>query len=294
MRTVLIIAVAAALAAAAFGAWVYEGQWGSYGTGNGQFNEPLGVTLAANGYIYVAELAGHRIQYFSAPDVYQNQWSCPYAYGLAFGPNGYLYVTNYSMSQVLYYTSTGSLVGSWSGSFLYTGGVDCATNGDVYVTDMGNDCVRYFTSTGSPLGSFGKDCLDMPVGLEIAPSGNVYVAGHLNNNVAYFTPSGSFLGSWYSYNPGDVGISAADNTVFVSYLGGDLVYYYNSTGSLLGSFGGAGSGNGEFDYPSGIIVTSDASRVYVGDRYNHRVQYFKDTEHAVSPASLGRVKALFR
>jgi tripartite motif-containing protein 71 len=291
MKRVLIIVTAAV---AAHGAWVYEGQWGSYGTGNGEFNQPCGVTLAGSGYIYVAELVGNRIQYFSAPNVYQGQWPCPNAYCCSFGPNGYLYVTNYSTSQVLYYTSTGSLVGSWSGSFIYTGGVDCAANGDVYVTDLGNDCVKYFTSTGSAYGSFGSGYLDMPVGLELAPSGNVYVAGHLSNNVAYFTPSGSLLGSWSSFNPGDVGISPVDNTVFVSYVGGDLIYYYTSTGSLLGSFGSSGTGNGEFDYPSGIIVAGDGGRVYVGDRDNHRVQYFKDTEHAVAPASLGKVKALFR
>jgi hypothetical protein len=33
--------------------------------------------------------------------------------------------------------------------------------------------------------------------------------------------------------------------------------------------------------------------MYVGERF-HRIQYFKQTNPAVSPASLGRVKALFK
>jgi len=44
MRKAVGIALAAAFAGAgAFGDWVYEGQWGSPGAGDGQFNSPLGV-----------------------------------------------------------------------------------------------------------------------------------------------------------------------------------------------------------------------------------------------------------
>jgi hypothetical protein len=37
-----------------------------------------------------------------------------------------------------------------------------------------------------------------------------------------------------------------------------------------------------------------ASRFYVVDSYNYRVQYFRDTTSGVALASLGRVKAVFR
>ena len=40
MKKVLIIVTGLAFAAAAFGAWTYEGQWGSHGSGNGQFDWP--------------------------------------------------------------------------------------------------------------------------------------------------------------------------------------------------------------------------------------------------------------
>ncbi len=44
----------------------------------------------------------------------------------------------------------------------------------------------------------------------------------------------------------------------------------------------------------GVAVSSTGARVYVADSLNNRVQYFKDTEYAVTPTSLGRVKALFK
>jgi hypothetical protein len=52
MRKLAITTAAALMALAAgfaFGAWVYEGQWGTYGSGDGQFNESRGVAVAPNG-----------------------------------------------------------------------------------------------------------------------------------------------------------------------------------------------------------------------------------------------------
>jgi DNA-binding beta-propeller fold protein YncE len=88
----------------------------------------------------------------------------------------------------------------------------------------------------------------------ISPNGNVYIADQGNHRIQYFTPTGSFLGSW----------------------------------------GGYGSGPGEFNGPIGIDVSLSGTRVYVADYSNQRIQYFNRNEPAVAPASLGKVKALFR
>jgi DNA-binding beta-propeller fold protein YncE len=43
----------------------FLGKWGSFGTGNGQFNWPSAVGVTANGArVYVADYRNHRIQYF--------------------------------------------------------------------------------------------------------------------------------------------------------------------------------------------------------------------------------------
>ena len=46
------------------GSGVYLTQWGSYGTGDGQFFYPVGVTTDASANVYVADLDNHRIQKF--------------------------------------------------------------------------------------------------------------------------------------------------------------------------------------------------------------------------------------
>ena len=57
--------------------------------------------------------------------------------------------------------------------------------------------------------------------------------------------------------------------------------------------GRRGSGPGEFDYPVGVAVAPNGW-VYVTEEGNYRVQYFRWSDPAVLPTSLGRVKALFR
>ena len=127
MKKVLIIITALALAAAAFATWTYEGQWGTPGSGNGQFNYPLGVAVASDGNVYVTDGGGYgannRIQYFTASGSYLGQWGT---------------------------------LGSGNGQFQLPSGVAVAPGGNVYVADTDNNRIQYFTASGSYLGQWGS------------------------------------------------------------------------------------------------------------------------------------------
>ena len=43
-------------------------EWGTLGSGDGQFSSPFGVAVDASGNVYVADLFNHRIQTFGYPD----------------------------------------------------------------------------------------------------------------------------------------------------------------------------------------------------------------------------------
>jgi DNA-binding beta-propeller fold protein YncE len=86
---------------------------------------------------------------------------------------------------------------------------------------------------------------------------------------------------------------ANNGRVFVTDTGNHRVQYFTGTGSFLGKWGSLGTGNGRFNHPEGVAVRPTGSRVYVADNDNERIQYFNRGASAVSPSSLGRVKALF-
>ena len=89
----------------------YETQWGSDGSGDGEFDYPYGVALSDTGQVYVADRNNHRIQRFDADGNYQLQWG-------------------------------GS--GSGDGEFSNPYGIAVSGTGQVYVADGHNDRIQRF------------------------------------------------------------------------------------------------------------------------------------------------------
>jgi DNA-binding beta-propeller fold protein YncE len=131
-------------------------------------------------------------------------------------------------------------------------------------------------------------------------TGKVYVAEYGNHRVQYFSLKGSYRGQWGSEGPGEVefvnpmGIAVApDGNVFVADSGNHRIQCFTSTGSFITAWGTEGSEKGEFRSPRDVALTISGDRFYVGDTGNKRIQYYKYTEPAVLPTSLGRIKVLF-
>jgi len=104
---------------------VYRAQWGSFGSGAGQFDHPWAVAADPAGDIYVADAINHRIQKFTDTGTYLTQW----------GSNG-----------------------SGDGQFDTPLGVATDATGNVYVADVLNYRIQKFTDTGAYVtqwGSFG-------------------------------------------------------------------------------------------------------------------------------------------
>jgi len=297
MKRFLLFLAAALMVSTVLAGFKYEGEWGKYGTGDGEFIEPISVSVAPNGNVYVTEEGGGRVQYFTATGSFLGKWPVPTTeeLGVAVAPNGNVY-TGGCDEVVRYYNATGSMLGSWDPYGDEILGGEVAPNGNVYgfIFDRNDPGISYFTPTGSLLGSwswfegYGR--------LAIAGNADVYVSHHRTGNgrVARFTSTGSFLGSWGPLNyPAGIDV-APDRRVFVAFQEDDVVQYYTAAGSWLGSWGGSGSGRAKFDGPEDVHFSPDGKYIYVADRYNHRIQYFSEENPAVAPASLGKVKALFR
>jgi len=137
------------------------------GSGNGQFNAPVGVALDSNGNVYVADSGNNRIQVFNSTGTYITQWGS---------------------------------AGSGNGQFNAPVGIAVDNSGNVYVTDSGNCRVQEFNNTGAYLaqwGSAGKGNGQFGAanggnygmfGIACNNSGYVYVADSSNSRIEMFRP----------------------------------------------------------------------------------------------------------
>jgi DNA-binding beta-propeller fold protein YncE len=102
---------------------VYVGQWGSFGSGPGQFNLPWGAATDATGNVYVADWRNDRIQKFSADGALLDAFGRPgkgYAefnrpVGLAVDHQGNIIVADWGNERVQVLDREGRFVASFRG-----------------------------------------------------------------------------------------------------------------------------------------------------------------------------------
>jgi len=288
---------------------VYLTQWGTAGSGSGQFHDPMHVAADHEGNVYVQDYDA-RIQKFSSEGAFLTLWggahSCqsgqfgPFA-ALATDAAGILVVGDASCARIQKFTATGTLLAEWAvpspGGVFFPNSpraVAVDQEGTVYVGYFNFDLhlagTMKFNGTGVLLTNWPMS--DVPGGLATDAAGNVYAT--LGEHVLKFTSDGAFLTQWSggSQHLHGIAIDAADH-VYVSDVSNDRILKYTTDGTLLAQWGSLGSGDGQFNDPRGVAVDGDGN-VYVVDSVNQRVQKFGYAPTAAKPTSWGRLKRLYR
>jgi sugar lactone lactonase YvrE len=278
----------------------YLTQWGSEGSGNGQFFYPVGVAADAVGGIYVVDYGNSRIQKFSSTGTYLTQWGSigsgdgqfASPFGIATDVAGNVYVSELDNRRIQKFTATGVYLTQWGAppdstgqAFVTPYAVATDPAGDVFVVDGGNQKILKFTNTGIPItewgsGGSGSGQFDFPIGAATDAAGNVYVVEFANNRVQKFTNTGVYLTQWGSFgsgdgqfaNPAGIATDPAGN-VYVADFGNNRIQMFTGTGTYLTQWGSFGSGNGEFSTPRGV-ATDASGNIYVADQGNQRIQKF--------------------
>src|SRR5438309_1407389 len=104
-------------------AWAYLSQWGSFGSGSGQFLLPTGVAVDAGGNVYVGDSGNHRIQVFTSTGTYLTEWGgfgsgngqLNVPFGVAVDASGNVYVVDENNYRIQVFTSSGTYVAQWGG-----------------------------------------------------------------------------------------------------------------------------------------------------------------------------------
>jgi DNA-binding beta-propeller fold protein YncE len=278
----------------------YLTQFGSAGSGNGQFENPIGIAVDSSNNVYLTDVGNSRVEEFDRYGNYLAQWGSggggngqfEYPQGIAVDSSNNVYVTDGSNHRVEKFTSSGIYLTQWgsygsgNGQFVHSYGIAEDSSNNVYVTDPPNSRVEKFDSSGTYLaqwGSYGSGNgqFGAPTGVAVDSSNNVYVVDSPDSRVKKFDGNGNYLTQFGSAGAGNgqfenpTGIAAdSSNNVYVADSGNKRVEKFDRNGNYLTQWGSYGSGNGQFLNPEGVAVDSTGNFIYVTDIENNRVEVF--------------------
>jgi hypothetical protein len=231
---------------------VVRSSFGSPGTGTGQFDHPMGVAIAANQDIWVADSGNHRIQVFDRNGVFRfafgglgtgpGRFRNPAA--IAIGANGAVCVADTGNDRVQCFDGSGTYRAQWGatgsrhGRFQSPAGIAVDSSGNVFVVDSGNDRVEVFDRSGLYLFHFGSTGagpgqLRQPSAIAFASNGDVLVADSGNGRVERFGPLGDYRGNFGGSDlqtPVGLGVGAG-GTIAVFDTGGHRLVQFDSGGA---------------------------------------------------------------
>ncbi|TLX82176.1 MAG: HYR domain-containing protein, partial [Thaumarchaeota archaeon] len=212
--------------------------WGTKGSGNGQFETPMGIATGDNA-IYVIDNGLNKVQKFDMTGKFVTQWGSQgdnngqflLPQGITVDPSGDVYVVDTGNSRIEKFDSNGKFIltfgqsGLGDGQFLSPRAIVADSQGNIYVSDSGNNRLEKFTQDGVFLQAYGVASgsnLKTPLGLTVDKSGNIFVADNGNNRIVELDRNGNVLTSWgtqgkgpdFFDNPRDVAADSAGN-VFV-------------------------------------------------------------------------------
>ncbi|MBF0241474.1 MAG: hypothetical protein HQK64_03240, partial [Desulfamplus sp.] len=165
-------------------------QWGSQGSGDGQFNNIAGIAVS-DGYVYVVDAGNYRVQKFDTDGVYKAQWGSQGVDDGKFGQvnpfnpfgiskpgiavsDGFVYVVDTGNHRVQKFDTDGEYKAQWGsqgvddGKFrdpsgiaiehvdIIDGGVCIGYYLYIYVADTNNNRIQKFVSHCSGLDNNGK------------------------------------------------------------------------------------------------------------------------------------------
>ncbi len=224
----------------------YLSQFGSGGTGDGQFISPSGIALDNSGNLLVTDRS--RVQRFTTTGKFLAK----------FGSFG-------------------------SGAGEPAGGVVVDPAGDAWVADTPNERIDEFSASGElvrTIGSFGTEDgqFQEPYSDALSAAGNLLVMDTHNCRVQEFSLSGTFLKKFGSCGsePGQFKNAFAINTdpegnIWVADSGARRVEGFNSKGEFLEQFGSSGTGDTQFGVLTGIAV-GPSGKLWISDTGNKRVK----------------------
>jgi hypothetical protein len=272
-------------------------QWGSAGSGTGEFRSPASVAVDAHGNVVVADTGNNRIQALASSTDPIGSWGSAGAelgefdhpMAVALDRRGNIYVADTNNNRIQKLSATGQLLAAWgsqgsgSGDFDHPAGIAVDGSGNIYVADTGNNRIQKLSSSGAPVatwGSQGSDPgqFDHPTAIAVDANGDLFIADTGNNRIQELASTSDPLGQWGKKGSGRLefngprGVAVdASGDIYVADTGNNRIQELSPAGQSIFTAGGAGSGPGELRAPGSILVDGHG-HLYVADTGNDRIQ----------------------
>ncbi|MCJ7703049.1 MAG: 6-bladed beta-propeller [Anaerolineales bacterium] len=237
-----------------------------------RLNGPMGLALAPDGSMYVAENLGFRLVKLDAAGA--QQWT---------------------VGQAGVYGDDNNQLGAWWAG--PEGNLAVDADGRIYVPDTGNNRIQIFNPDGSyntTVGEYGTGThqFECPSGVAIHPTnGQIYVSDNCSNRVQVYDSAWSYIttigvtlqsGSDDFHFDGAVGVAVdASGSIYVPDRNNNRVQKCSLSGvdyTCSTFVGETGEFSGSFKHLDPRAVALDLSgRVYVADGNNNRVMVFDTT-----------------
>ncbi len=255
------------------------------GTGLGEFSSPSGITVAANGDVWVADRFNNRVQRLpSGSTTWEATGVAGSGPGEFFGPQdvdegagGAIYVTDSQRTQRFAGGVWTDLSPNRHGNGIGVG------DGKVVLAETDARRVRVLDETtgttvalAHPIEPLERE-LKGPQGLATDSTGHLFVADTDANRVVKLdATTGNYLGAFGQLGSGNGdlnspwGIATDGSHVFVADTNNHRIVEFDGNGAFVATYGTQGIGPGQFSQPFGLAIAPDGG-IVVADTANDRV-----------------------
>ncbi len=255
------------------------------------FREPVRLATDGSGHLYVADPARNLITVRDESGrvtAIKSGFLTPL--GLAVDASGRIFVSEAGAGRVRIFTSAwvpAGALGQGNGEFQLPNHIQITPDGRVFVVDSRANLVKVYGTNGVLLRQFGgygslEGQFDFPAGLAVTPSGEIVVSDQGNERVQVFDSNFNFVRAFGKTNM--IGTNAtfgrvqgllsdSQGRVYMADAFRGVVTVMTSEGTSLGTIGTFGSGPGELQGPSSLVLDRN-NRLFVATPGNTRVEVF--------------------
>lgn len=261
-----------------------------FGLVQSEFLGPKGVSLDAEGNIYVLDAGNYRVQVFDSKGnfkfMFGGKGTEPYQFMSPAGitvSRGKVYITDgygdiTASNKIVVYDTSGNFLfffgtrGAEEGNLSAPTGIGADEQGNIYVCDIGNKRIEKYNENGKFITTLGEGIIDSPMGIYVKNE-KIYITDWTKSKVYILSSRGEKLRE-FTYEdmnlPVGIALDDSDNIYVVDSGFSACIYKFNNDGKFIKQIGSYGVGQSEFLGPYDIAISKNV--MIVSDENGSRIE----------------------